>query len=150
MKRSLRKKIAALLNLAFCFALHWLKKLLFWRKNGLEAFESHYRQEILPLDARDLKTLFEFSACLNCRLCDSACPALFSLPRERFPGPSFVLTTASRSFRNLWASSLDASLCQECTACANACPNGIDVKGAVAFVQRKVAEQIKFASGLGR
>ncbi len=141
------KKIFAWLNLAFYFVLHLLRKLCFWEKTGLTQFENNYRADLLlPLNAQDQSTYFSFSACLNCRLCDSVCPALFKLPRERFPGPSIVLTTYSRSFRDLWATSLDLTLCQDCEECIRACPNEIDVKGAIGFIQRKVAEQINFAS----
>lgn len=149
MRSSAHKKILALLNLAFCLCLHFIRKLKFWGKPGLDQFNDNYRQDgLLPLSAQDQKTLFSFSACINCHLCDSACPALFKMPRERFPGPSYVLTTYSRSFRDIWASSLDLSLCQDCSACVQVCPNDIDVKGAIGFIQRKVAEQIQYASGL--
>lgn len=149
MASSSGKKIIALLNLAFSLVLHFLRRLCFWKKTGLKQFDENYRQDgLLPLTSQDQKILFSFSACINCRLCDTACPAIFKIPRERFPGPSFVLTTYSRSFKNLWASSLDLSLCQDCAACHQVCPNNIDVKGAIGFVQRKVAEQIQYASTL--
>ncbi len=148
MSKGFAKKTFALLNLAFQFVLHVFRKLFFWKKSGLVQFENNYRSDgFLPLTAQDQSTLFSFSACLNCRLCDSACPAIFKHPRERFLGPSFVLTTYSRSFHDLWATRLDLSLCQDCEACMNVCPNGIDVKGAISFIQKKVAEQIKFAAG---
>lgn len=141
------KKVFALSSLVLQLFLHFFQKLFFWRKSGLEQFKENYRSDsLLPITLGDQKTFFSFSACLNCRLCDSVCPALFKLPRERFLGPSFVLTTYSRSFHDLWASSLDLSLCQDCEACVSQCPNGIDVKHAISFIQRKVAEQIKFAS----
>lgn len=147
MNQSVAKKIFALLNLAFQFLLHLLGKFCFWKKTGLAQFEKNYRADsLLPLSLQDQKTFFSFSACINCRLCDTVCPALFKLARERFPGPSFVLTTYSRSFRDLWATSLDLSLCQDCEECIQVCPNQIDVKGAIGFVQKKVAEQIQFAA----
>ncbi len=148
MKNSTRKKLPALLNLALHFFWHVLRKVFFWKKTGKKQFEKNYRNDaLLPLNSQDQARLFSFSACINCALCDAACPALLTLPRERFPGPSFVLTTYSRSFADLWATSLDLSLCQDCGKCVKMCPNLIDVKGAIQFVQTKIAEQIQFASG---
>ncbi len=147
MRNNFPKKIFALSNLAIQFVSHFLKKVFFWKKNGLVHFQNNYRSDgFLPLSAQDQSTFFSFSACLNCRFCDSACPALFKMSRERFPGPSIVLTAYSRSFKDLWASSLDLSLCQDCEECIKVCPNEINVKGAIHFIQNKVAEQIKFAA----
>ncbi len=148
MSKSSGKKIFALLNLAYQFVLHCLGKLCFWRKKGIEQFRNNYRLDsFLPLTLAETQNLFSFSACLNCRLCDSACPALFKISRDRFPGPSFLLTTSSRSFRDLWASSLDLSLCSDCEECVKVCPNKIDVKEAVRFIHKKVVDQIQYVSG---
>lgn len=149
MKSSSSKKIRALLNLTFQFIVHCLKKIFIWKRSGLKDFENNYRADgLLPLQLKDQEKLFSFSACLNCRLCDATCPALFKMSRERFPGPSYLLTTYSRSFSDLWATRLDLTLCQDCNECVKMCPNQIDVKGAVKFIQTKIAEQIQFTTGV--
>lgn len=137
------KKILAIANLGLHFIWHFLKK-PFVRKNGLDTFFKNYSQDrILPLSKADKNSLIKYSECINCKLCDVACPSLFKLPRERFPGPSYIVNTYARSVPDFWAIQLDLSLCSECNECEKICPNEIPVTEAILFIQEKIAEEIR-------
>jgi succinate dehydrogenase/fumarate reductase-like Fe-S protein len=147
MKNFRFKKIFALLNLAFYFILHFLKKPFVWGRRGLPAFLENYKKDgIVPLTLEDKQLLRRFSECINCGFCDTACPALQKLPRERFLGPSFIATTFTRSFPDFHATGLDLTLCAECNECEKVCPNAVPIKDGIVFVQEKIAEQMKWAS----
>lgn len=131
----------AKLVLAWHAFLHFIKifKYSFRRKGaGAETFLEYYREDhLLPLSMVDKDWLLQFSRCVNCGICDVACPALLRSPREKFPGPSYLVTTLTRSTPDLWASELDFSFCQDCRSCQQVCPNLVPVKEAFEFIEAK-------------
>jgi succinate dehydrogenase/fumarate reductase-like Fe-S protein len=130
--------IIAKLNLAWALVLHLLKKILFWRKGGYPQFIENYREDRLsPLSIEDKDWMQRFSRCFNCGLCDTVCPALEKLPRERFPGPSYIVTTLARATPDFWAADLDLSLCAGCELCEQVCPNQVPIKKAIEFIVAK-------------
>ena len=140
------RKLIALGNLGVYFILHLLKMPFAKKQGGMKDFLSHYKKDgIVPLTTPDKKLLHRLSGCINCGFCDMVCPALLRLPRERFPGPSFVATTFSRSFSHLKFAQLDLTICSECGECERACPNAVPIKEGVLFIKEKIAEQIKLA-----
>ncbi|MFO1463200.1 MAG: 4Fe-4S binding protein [bacterium] len=129
----------AKLNLAWSLLLHFLQKP--FRQTGYPAFREHYRADrLVPLSSLDKDWLERFSRCLNCGLCDAACPALGTLPREVFPGPSYLVTTLTRATPDFWAAGVDTSLCEGCRHCASVCPNRVPVKEALEFLEAKALE----------
>jgi len=146
MRSSGFKKIVAISNLAWCFVLHILQKPFTRHRRGLKPFLDHYQKDgILPLTLSDKHLLLRLSNCINCGYCDTACPALLKIPREKFPGPRFVASTFSRSFHDLPFSDLDLSLCAECSECEKVCPTSVPIKEGIEFIQQKIAEQIKLS-----
>jgi heterodisulfide reductase subunit C len=91
----------------------------------------------LPLSSADKDQMESFSRCFNCGFCDTVCPALLEQPREKFPGPSYLVTTLARSLPDFWAVRLDLSLCDGCKLCQKACPNQVPIKQALEFIHAK-------------
>lgn len=119
--------------------LHFLKRPFRRIRGGDKEFLSYYGPEALwPLSSADKDWMRRFSLCLNCSYCDSACPALRTHSREQFPGPSYLVTTLSRSPPEFWAVKLDFSLCEACSQCEKACPNRVPVREALEFIEAKV------------
>jgi succinate dehydrogenase/fumarate reductase-like Fe-S protein len=138
------KKIVAIANLGFRFVLHLLQQPFTRHTRGLKPFLDHYKADgILPLTIADKNLLVRLSHCIHCGYCDTACPALLKTSREKFPGPSFVAHTFSRSFHDLWASDLDLSICAECSECEKVCPTSVPIKEGIEWIQQKIAEQMK-------
>lgn len=107
----------------------------------MEQFLENYRGDrLFPLTSSDKDWLLEFSKCFNCGLCDAACPALEQYPREKFPGPSYLVTTFTRTATDFWAVDLDFSMCQACSRCQQVCPNQVPVKEALEFIEAKARE----------
>lgn len=138
------KSLIAKLHFLWCFILHFLWKIFRRKKDGAQEFLDHYREDRLaPLSKVDKDWLFQFSKCLNCSLCDQACPALLTLPRDKFPGPSYLLTTYTRATPDFWAVDLDFSLCRSCEDCQKICPNQVPVKEALEFIEAKSQETFR-------
>ncbi len=132
------------LNLIWLF----LKKVVFWRRRGLSQFVNNYQQDrLIPMQSGDRDGLFRFAQCINCGICDTACPDLGKIPREKFPGPSFLVTTLTRATPDFWAIDLDLSACGGCDLCEKVCPNQVPVKAAVKFIEAK--RSATFAGVLG-
>ncbi len=133
------RSIFAKLNLAWALLLHFLRKP--FHKIGYAAFRENYRADrLVPMSTVDKDWLHRFSQCLNCGLCDAICPALGTLPRETFPGPSYLVTTLTRSSPDFWAAGVDTSLCEGCRHCESVCPNLVPVKEALEFLEAKALE----------
>ena len=129
----------AKLNLAWALLLHFLKRP--FQNNGYQAFRDNYRDDrLVPLSHVDKTWLLRFSRCLNCGICDTACPALGTMTREQFPGPSYLVTTLSRSTADFWAAGIDLSHCEGCRLCESVCPNQVPVKEALEFIEAKALE----------
>lgn len=138
------KRLIAVSNLGYHFLLHFLKKPFVYHRSGLKLFMENYKGDgLVPLEKSDEAAIRRHSQCIDCGLCSMVCPALLHLPREKFPGPHFVVTTYSRSFSDLKAAHLDLSLCASCAECEKICPNAVPIKEAILFIQTKIAEQIK-------
>ncbi len=126
------------------FFLHLLLHFLKWPfqkgNRGVDAFLRRYAEEgLLPTSTVDKNWLARFSQCFNCGYCDSACPPLIQWPRERFPGPSYLVTTYTRSTPDFPWIHLDFSLCEGCSNCEASCPNGVPIKEALEFIEAKSA-----------
>ena len=133
------RSVIAKLNLAWALLLHFLKKP--FRTLGYAAFLNNFRADrLIPISQVDKSWLFKFSKCLNCGLCDVVCPALQQLPPGAFPGPSYLVTTLTRSTTDFWAVSIDLSLCGGCQHCQSVCPNLVPVKEALEFIEAKALE----------
>ncbi len=132
--------LLAKLNLAWNLVIYLLKW-PFKRGGGYRQFlEQYLPDRLLPLSSSDKTWLIRFSQCLNCGLCDAACPALRTSAREVFPGPSYLLTTFSRSIPDFPAVRLDSHICEGCDACQRICPNHVPVKEALEFIEAKARE----------
>src|SRR5436190_6849386 len=109
------ERLVAKLNLAWNLLLYLLKRPFIWKRRGYPQFVKNYRPDrLIPLSQTDKDWMLRFSQCFNCGLCDTVCPALWKLPREKFPGPSLIVTTLARSTPDFWAVDLDFSLCEGC------------------------------------
>ena len=131
--------LAAKLNLAWNLLIYLLKRPFRGGRGGYRQFLDNYAPEkLLPLSSSDKNWLLKFSDCINCGFCDTACPALKQYPREIFPGPSYLLTTFSRSMPDFSYVDLDTSVCAGCDECARVCPNRVPVREALEFIEAKV------------
>ncbi len=121
--------------------LHFIKRPFRWRYSGRERFLKNYRTEgLIPLSVLDRDWLDSFSQCLNCGLCDLVCPALRTVERRKFPGPSYLATTLTRSTPDFPFVDLNFSLCQDCEQCQSVCPNRVPIKEALEFIEAKLQE----------
>ena len=95
-----------------------------------------------------LKTYKQYSMCINCLLCYSACPQ-YALTNQEFIGPAALAlahrynmdsaTSAGRRARTWWRRTR-ASGCSFVGACSVVCPKDVDPAGAI--------QQMKFASAV--
>ena len=94
----------------------------------------------------ELVSYLQFSYCLKCGLCMSACPTVGSLPE--FPGPQ-PLAQALRYTRDSRDEGLEARAaevdvpdgifrCHFAGACSEACPKGIDPAFAIQLLKREI------------
>lgn len=118
--------------------LHFVRRPFRRIKGGETSFLVQWEPEGLgPLSSADKDWLGRFSQCIHCGFCDSACPGLANFSRAEFPGPSYLVTTLSRSVPDFWAAGVSFSLCAQCDRCEKACPNGVPVKEALEFIEVK-------------
>lgn len=130
--------LLAKLNLAWNLFIHLIKWPFTPSGQGYRQFMQNYSPEgLLPLTREDKDRLASYSRCFNCGLCDAKCPALLRVPREKFPGPAYLVTTLTRTFPNFDASDLDFSLCESCSECERVCPNQVPIKDAFDFLKTK-------------
>lgn len=130
--------LAAKLNLAWNMVIYLCKLPFRGSKTGSRQFLENYAPDrLLPLSSTDKTWLLKFSACFNCGFCDTACPALKSHSRDSFPGPSYLLTTFSRSMPDFPFVDVDASVCEGCDECARVCPNQVPVREALEYIEAK-------------
>lgn len=128
--------LIAKLNLAWNLVLHLCKRPFQSRGEGYRLFLENYAEEgLLPLSREDKDRLASYSRCVNCGLCDAVCPALIELPREKFPGPSYLVTTLTRSLPEMRVADLDFSRCESCRECERACPTRVPLQDAFQFIK---------------
>ncbi len=133
--------LLAKLNLFWNLIVHLIKKPFLRRRSGYRQFLENYRSDrLIPLTSTDRDWILKFSRCLNCGLCDAVCPALLTLPREKFPGPSYIVTPLARATPDFWAVDIELAMCQGCELCQQVCPNQVPVKEALEFIEVKTAE----------
>ena len=138
--------LLAQLNLAWNLLLYLLKRPFSWKRGGYRQFVENYRGDrLIPMSSSDKDWMMKFSKCFNCGLCDTVCPALWTLPREKFPGPSLIVTTFARATPDFWAADLDFSLCQSCELCQQVCPNDVPIKEALEFIEVKAQEKLAWS-----
>ena len=112
-------RILSLLNLAYRFNLHQLKKPFASDVPGKRRFLESYRADgLVPLDEKARARLPAYEGCLSCGLCDAT--------------SAFLLV---RAHLDAWGS------CAECTRCEAVCPTGVPLRELAAFV-RALAEAI--------
>lgn len=137
------RSLLAKLGLAWAFLIHVLKRAFFWKKGGYQQFIKNYHQDgSYKLTTIDKDYLEKFARCFNCGLCDCVCPALETLPWNKFPGPSALMVAFIRSSTGLWDSKLDMSLCRGCQVCGQICPNQVPIHDALDFIEAKVTDQM--------
>jgi succinate dehydrogenase/fumarate reductase-like Fe-S protein len=136
-------RILSLLNLAYRFNLHQLKKPFASDVPGKQRFlESYGPDGLVPLDERARARLPSYEGCLSCGLCDAMCGSLAAARRHLFNGPSDLATSLSRDFTAFprLLAQLDAwGTCADCTRCEAVCPTGVPLRELAAFV-RALAE----------
>ncbi|MBP7864984.1 MAG: succinate dehydrogenase iron-sulfur subunit [Acidobacteria bacterium] len=97
----------------------------------------------------ELVAYLQFSYCLKCGLCMSACPTVGSLPE--FPGPQplgqalrYVYDTRDEGFHER-AEVVDTPFgifrCHFAGACSEACPKGIDPAFAIQLLKKEIIRQ---------
>jgi succinate dehydrogenase/fumarate reductase-like Fe-S protein len=112
------------------FVLHWLRKLVFWRKRGGAArfLENYAPDGIAPTTPEASRQLADWLRCTNCGLCEAVCPL------DEPPLQTAHLTFAQLAFsgwRDLTAHRLIAKSasaladCAPCQACERICPERI-------------------------
>lgn len=133
------KKFIATSNLGWHFFLRILKRVFFIESPGLHAFLSYYKEDkIAAISASQKELLSEFSRCISCGLCDSACAALG--PSGIVLGPSF-LPHISRSIPDFVGTTSDIfETCGGCQGCEAACPVRVPLRKILEFMKAKNEE----------
>lgn len=127
--------VTAKLILGFWTVVHFIKLPFRRKRHGIREFLQYYGTEGLqPLSSLDKDLLLQFSECIQCGYCDTACPELWQsadlVARARFPGPSRVLISWSRLPAEVLHLDWDFAFCTSCAKCAQACPNHVPVQRA--------------------
>ena len=140
-----------MINLAFRFVLHMLKK-PFTRRKGKQLFLDNYRADhIFPLPVEVRRRLPELSRCLSCGLCDTVCPNLSAARRHLFNGPSELASCQTRSLPHyhLLGSALENwRACGECRECENICPTSLPLRDLARLVEEIMKAQSQLQSSL--
>jgi ferredoxin len=133
------KKFFSLLNLAYRFNVHLLKKPFAVDLPGASIFIKLYNQDnLVPLSAEARCRLPAYQGCIGCGLCDTVCPKLQPATRHLFNGPSDLATCLSRNIPDylLLSSTLELwQECGECTDCENICPTGVPLRELSVFAR---------------
>jgi len=112
-----------------------------------EAIDGEFHQT-----EEELVDYLQFSYCLKCGLCMSACPTVGSLPE--FPGPQplgqalrYIRDTRDQGFEDrLEAIDHEFGIfrCHFAGACSEACPKGIDPAFAIQLLKREIMKRSVF------
>lgn len=137
-------RVLSLLNLAYRFNVHLLKKpFISSEDKGKERFLKNYAADhIFPLGEEVRRCLPALQGCLNCGLCDTVCDTLAASKRHLHAGPSQLLTCFSRNLPDLHLLEEYLALgeqCGACTDCVGICPADVPLKETAALVGAMVA-----------
>ena len=137
-------KLRALGLLALHFWKHVFKKLtLTYSAGGKERFTSNYREDrLLGLEREERDALPSWQACIGCGLCDALCASSSAVPATRDVSLSLTMACGPRDFSHLpliasdIAALTEGARCDDCGACASACPTGVPIREVVRFLER--------------
>jgi heterodisulfide reductase subunit C len=145
-------RVISLLNLAYRFNMHLLKKPFVADRDHEARFLRHYRDDrLVPLDPQHSLRLPELSRCIGCGLCNGACPRLQASTRHLFNGPADLpgclsrgLTDAHllRSYLDLWQQ------CGDCRDCEHLCPADVPLRE-LAVLMTALMEQLESSLAAG-
>ena len=139
------KRVLSLLNLAFRFNVHLVKK-PFAADKGMNRFLDQYGPEhLLPLSAEARRLLPGLESCINCGMCDTVCARFDAATRHLFNGPSELATSLTRSLPDYDAigGHLDAwEGCGTCRECEAICPMGVPLRELLGFA-REVLQALR-------
>jgi heterodisulfide reductase subunit C len=134
--------VLSLLNLAFRFNLHVLKKPFVGSGPGREAFLEQYGAEnLLPLSEEARRILPGLQSCICCGLCDTVCERLEAAERHIYNGPSelaFSLTRNLPAYQWIEQHLQIWQTCGECRACEEVCPAGVPLRELVSFAREQI------------
>lgn len=137
-------KIWAYCNLAARLTASGIRSLLRMR-GGLYKFWRNYREDrLFALTAGERESYPKFSGCTGCGLCDAVCEKLDKASLARFPGPSAIALSYSRSLPDLWAASESVehlTECRECRKCEAICPTEVPVVDIIEFIKRQAGTE---------
>jgi len=130
-------RFISLLNLAYRFNLHMLKKPFLADTKGKDLFIANYRDDHLFPMGPELRSMFpELQGCLACGACDAVCNPVSDARRHLFAGPSSLACSITRNlpdyhllggYLQQWGS------CEGCTDCLHVCPADVPLKELAAF-----------------
>lgn len=136
-------RILSILNLAYRFNLHLLKKPFAADTKGRDQFIDNYRDDhLFPLGQELRRCIPELQGCLACGTCDTVCRPLSAARMHLFAGPSALACSLTRNlpdfhllepYLELWQQ------CEGCHDCEHACPAGVPLKDLAAFAGAVVA-----------
>ncbi|EKD50152.1 MAG: hypothetical protein ACD_62C00629G0002 [uncultured bacterium] len=127
------KKLMSLAFLGYHFNAHIITRIFRRKRNGLKAFLQFYqRDQIRPLPREWGQKLPSFSACTQCRVCDTYCAKYAENPHGM--APSFLVGCLSRSLTDF---DLFAGVpnCGDCTTCEKHCPQSVPISEVMRFMK---------------
>lgn len=134
------KRIQALFVLACTFFVHLLSRLFAPKRNPVKSFHHYYADEgIWPKTSEFKEKIFAYSQCLNCSLCDFACPQDDLQPSQmmaswfRNPQSYYLLTP------------LDAHACEKCKVCEDYCPHQIPITSFITLLAEERKNDVRAA-----
>jgi Pyruvate/2-oxoacid:ferredoxin oxidoreductase delta subunit len=125
------KRLKALSFLGFHFNSHLLKKLIPFKRRGLQHFKNDYRNDkIYSIAQEDRDKMPSFSRCYTCKICDTYCPQ---------GNPSYLVQTFSRSLTD-FDLLIPLASCGGCDLCEKHCPQHVPIKQIVQFMTKYKSE----------
>lgn len=127
-----KKGIKAIINLAICFNLHTLRKILPFRKiGGYKLFREHFpHQNFAELNASQKEGLLNFQKCINCGMC-----LRYFCPPGDYYSPQDISIFLYRDFQKAKEEHSIILKSLECLPRKNICPFGVNVDGISLFLE---------------
>lgn len=128
-----KKGIKAIINLAICFNLHILRKILpFGKIGGYRQFREYFpHQNFAELNAPQKEGLLNFQKCINCGMC----LRYFYPPGDYLYSPQDISIFLYRDFQKVKEQSNVILKSLECLPRKNVCPFGVNVHGISLFLE---------------
>ncbi len=133
-------RLRSILNLAFEFNLHMLRRPFAWSRCGKEQFLAQYLEDnLIPFTLKEREVLSGFQRCITCGLCDAVCPAPDPLQRHLLLGPSDFPSCFLRHPSE--AEPLRPTIelleqCLECKNCQQVCPQAVPLNDIAGFLKK--------------